>query len=265
MDRPVTARAAAAARPQAGARRLRAWIDTVALVAGILVLWQALYALAGEDALSAPAETVRHLLAMMGEGDFWPHVQETFAAFIQALAIAWTGGLCIGVALGANRLASEVFEPILVALYSIPKVTLYPVILLFFGLGMQAKVAFGAIHGIIPVAIFAMAAVRNIRPIFLKSARAMRLTARQRVTGILIPATIPEIVTGFRIGFALTMLGTLIGEMFASQRGLGFLLIRSIERHDVKTIMAVALLLFAVATLASWLLLRLDKHLHHRA
>jgi NitT/TauT family transport system permease protein len=64
-------------------------------------------------------------------------------------------GLAIGVTLGAHRLTGEVAEPILVALYSIPKVTLYPVILLIFGIGMPAKVAFGAIQGIVPVSLFA--------------------------------------------------------------------------------------------------------------
>ena len=73
-------------------------------------------------------------------------------------------GLLIGVPLGAARFAGEVAEPILVALYSIPKVTLYPVILLIFGIGMPAKVAFGALHGIVPISIFAMNAVRNINP-----------------------------------------------------------------------------------------------------
>ena len=70
-----------------------------------------------------------------------------------------------------------VAEPILVALYSIPKVTLYPVILLIFGIGMPAKVAFGAIHGIfpVPISIFAMNAVRNINPTHLRTARVLRL------------------------------------------------------------------------------------------
>ena len=63
----------------------------------------------------------------------------------------------------------------LVALYSIPKITLYPILLLAFGLGMPAKIAFGAIHGIIPVAIFTLSAVRNLNPIYLKTARVMRL------------------------------------------------------------------------------------------
>ena len=71
-----------------------------------------------------------------------------------ALALAIAGGLAIGLTLGLSRLASEVFEPMLVAIYSIPKITLYPILLLAFGLGISAKVAFGTLHGIIPIALF---------------------------------------------------------------------------------------------------------------
>ena len=67
-------------------------------------------------------------------------------------------------------------EPILVSIYSLPKVTLYPVILLIFGLGLPAKIAFGTMHGIIPIAIFAMNAVRNVAAVHFKTARVMHLS-----------------------------------------------------------------------------------------
>ena len=73
-------------------------------------------------------------------------------------------GLPLGVAVGAHKLARDVVEPMLAALYSIPKITLYPVILLIFGLGLSAKVAFGVIHGIFPIALFAIGAIRNLSP-----------------------------------------------------------------------------------------------------
>ena len=68
------------------------------------------------------------------------------------------------------------FEPVLVALYPIPKVTLYPIVLLAFGLGMPAKIAYGAIHGFVPIALFTINGVRNVRPVFLKTARVLGLT-----------------------------------------------------------------------------------------
>ena len=144
--------------------------------------------------------------------------------------------------LGGHRLSGEVAEPILVGLYSMPKITLYPVILLLFGLGMSAKVAFGALHGIIPVVLFTMNAVRNVNRTYLRAGRAMRLTPSQTAWFVLMPATLPEIFSGLRIGFSLTLLGTMLGELFASQRGLGFLLMTAIDLHDVKTILSIAVL-----------------------
>jgi len=154
---------------------------------------------------------------------------------------------------------------VLVALYSIPKITLYPVILLLFGLGISAKIAFGVIHGIIPVILFTMNAVRNMRPVYLRAARAMRLSAVQTAATIIVPAALPEIVSGFRIGFALTLLGTLIGEMFASQRGIGYMLVKAMETGDTGTVMSLALLLVVLATAASAALLALDRRLRRHA
>lgn len=248
----------------AGNRKAGAALDTLLVILAILAVWQVLHWLAGDVAISSPWATLQRLAELLADPRFWPNVWETLHAFGLALLYALLGGLIIGVVLGGHRLSGEVAEPILVALYSIPKITLYPVILLFFGLGMPAKVAFGTIHGIIPVVIFTMNAVRNIAPVYLRTARSLRMGPLETGWRVLLPATVPEIVSGFRIGFALTLLGTLIGELFASQRGLGFLIIRSMERHDVPTLLAVALLLFVFATLTSWLLLALDRHLHRR-
>jgi NitT/TauT family transport system permease protein len=247
------------------ARRPTTLADTALAIVGILVLWQVASLVVGREVLPGPVATVRKLMAIMADEDFPRHAWETGRAFSTALVVALLGGLAIGLTLGAHRLSGEVAEPILVALYSIPKITLYPVILLLFGLGISAKIAFGVIHGIIPVAIFAMNAVRNVRGVYFRAARAMRLTPLQTAWTIVLPATVPEIVSGFRLGFALTLLGTLIGEMFASQRGIGYMLVKAMETNDVETVMALALLLIALATTASSLLLFVDRKLHERA
>jgi NitT/TauT family transport system permease protein len=235
------------------------------LTVTLLVVWQLLHQWAGDTALTAPLPTLEHLWQMIGQKRFLPHVRETGLAFLQALAISWAGGVGIGVLLGGHKLSGEVAEPILVGIYSLPKITLYPVILLLFGLGMSAKVAFGALHGIIPVALFTMNAVRNVNRTYLRAGRAMRLTPAQMGWHILIPATLPEIFTGLRIGFSLTLLGTMLGELFASQRGLGFLLMTAIDLNDVATILAIAVLISLFAVAANSILLAIDKRLHRGA
>ena len=108
--------------------------------------------------------------------------------------------------------------------------TLYPVVLLIFGIGMPAKVAFGAIHGIVPISIFALGAVRDSTRLHRCGARDAAV-ALQIFFRVLIPAALPEIFTGIRIGFSLALIGTLLGEMFGSQRGIGHLLMQAISLH----------------------------------
>jgi NitT/TauT family transport system permease protein len=234
------------------------------LIVLMLIGWQALYWLVGEVALRSPAETLAYTGRLLAGDMIWPHLAETAKAFLAALVIAVAGGLAIGFALGFSRLAGEVFEPVLVAFYSIPKITLYPILLLMFGLGISAKIAFGAIHGIIPVALFTINAVRNVRPVLIKAGRVQGLDNFEMVRLILFPAALPEIFTGLRIGFALTLVGTLLGEMFASQRGLGFLLMNAIGLHNIDLIMAITLLLVIVAATISSVLLFYDRRLHQR-
>ncbi len=243
---------------------LPAALDKLWLLAALLVGWHVLALVVGSEVLTTPLATVQRLGELMAEPSFASHARETGTAFVMALLIAWAGGLGLGVLLGAHRLSGEVAEPLLVGLYSIPKITLYPVVLLLFGLGMSAKVAFGTLHGIIPVILFTMNAVRSIPQVYLRAGRAMRLTPLQMFSGVLVPASLPEIVTGLRLGFSLTLLGTLIGEMFASQRGIGYLLIKAMESNHSDVIIALALLLVVLATAASAVLLALERRVHGR-
>jgi NitT/TauT family transport system permease protein len=209
--------------------------------------------------------TFAYAAELLSRASFWKHVGATMAAFAMALAISAIGGVALGLVLGMRRFAGEVTEPILSSFYTIPKVTLYPVMLLIFGLGMSAKVAFGVIHGIIPVMLFTIAGVKNIEPVLLRTARVLRLSPAQTALSVLAPAVTPEIITGLRVGFALTLLGVLIGEMFASQRGLGFLIINGIEVHDVRMMTTVTLIVVVFAVAANSLMLALDRHAHRFA
>jgi NitT/TauT family transport system permease protein len=242
----------------------RSWRGPVLMVVGLLVIWQVLYWIVGEVALRSPAQTIRYTAELLARPAFWPHIIESAKAFAAAIAIAVSLGMTIGLLLGFSRLTGQVFEPMLVALYSVPKVTLYPILLLTFGLGISAKIAFGALHGFIPIALFTINAVRNVRPILIKTGRALNYNTGEMVWGILIPAALPEIFSGIRIGLSLTLIGTLLGEMFASQRGLGYMLMNAIGLHNVDVIMAITLLLTVFAAAVSAILLSIDRRLHRR-
>jgi NitT/TauT family transport system permease protein len=170
----------------------------------------------------------------------------------------------IGLLTGLSATATETVEPLLLAANSIPKIALYPVVILLFGIGMPAKVAFGAIHGAIPVAIFTMNACRTIPAVLIRTADVMRLSRADRIRRVLLPAALPDIVTGIRLGFSLTLIGTILGEMFGSQSGLGYLLMTAIGLQNTQMIMAVTLLLIVFAASVSTALLAWEQRLRAR-
>ncbi|WP_038365993.1 ABC transporter permease subunit [Bosea sp. UNC402CLCol] len=229
-----------------------------------LLLWQTLHLLVGASSLASPFQTVVKLGSLLATAEFWQNVAETMRAFAAAFLISLVGGIALGILLGVRRLAGNVAEPILVNLYSIPKVVLYPLVLLCFGLGISAKIAFGVMHGLIPITLFSMNAIRQMKPVYRRTAQVLRLTSAQSAFTVILPAILPEVISGVRLGFSLTLLGVLIGEMFASQRGLGFMLISAINIGQIDTIMAVALLLTIVAVTCNSLLLLLNRRMGYR-
>ena len=244
---------------------MRRFGGTAVVILACIAIWQSLYLYVGDSALASPLQTVEKLSVLLRNGDFWTHVTETGRAFVLALSIAVLGGISLGVILGLGRLAGDVAEPILVTLYSIPKIVLYPLVLLCFGLGMSAKVAFGVMHGLIPITLFSMNAIRQMKPVYRRTSQVLRLTTLQTALTVIVPAILPEIISGVRLGFSLTLLGVLIGEMFASQRGLGFLLTSAINLGQIDTIMAIALLLTIFAIACNALMTMFDRHPTHRS
>jgi len=238
--------------------------DLLAIVLVLLLMWEGLHVVVGETALPGPVPTLSYLARLVTTARFADNAAATATAFAFALMLAYGIGLAIGVWMGAHRLSGAVGEPILVALYSLPKITLYPVVLLIFGLGISGKTAFGALHGILPVALLTMAAIRNISPVYLKTAQSMRLSSWQTVMMVLFPATLPEVVSGLRIGLTVTLLGVLLAEMFASKQGLGFLIMNAMSLLQTEEMIAVAVLLFAFAALTNALLLWIEHRLHRR-
>lgn len=238
--------------------------NSLVLIAVLVALWQGLYWWVGDVALASPLATLSYTAKLVASESFDTHLYDTLRAFAIAYALSVVIGLLVGFWLGFDRLSGDTLEPMIVAVYAVPKLTLYPILLLAFGLGLSAKVAFGVLHGVIPIILFTLSAVHNTKPILIKTGHVLKLSRSQMVRWILFPAAIPEIFTGLRVGFALTLIGSLLAEMFASQRGLGYLLMNGIGLHNVELIMAVTFIIVVFAGTISSLLLYVDHRLHRK-
>src|SRR4029077_13619113 len=244
-------------------RRVRAF-DTFLLVLTVLALWQVIGSWTKGVAVSPPLQTLVYLFGLLRTWMFWDHAAATLEAFALAFILSALIGLALGLIFGLRRFAGEVAEPILAGFYTIPKGTLYPVVLLIFGLGMSAKVAFGVMHGLVPMTLFTLGAVRGLPPVLIRTAKVLRLSPSRTMLWVLLPACLPDVINGLRISFSLTMLGVLIGEMFSSQRGLGFLLVNGMAQHNVPLSTAVVLIIVVVSIAGNMLMLRLGRRTSHR-
>lgn len=242
---------------------MKSVLGPAAVLVVLLLAWEALHLAVANTGLPSPLATLMQLVVLFGEAEFWAHAGQTAQAFAAAVVLSTVGGIALGILLGMNRTAGTVSEPILVNLYSLPKVTLYPVVLLIFGLGISARIAFGIMHGMIPLTLFTMNAILQMKPVYRRSAAVMGLTPWQTSVTVVLPAILPEVITGARLGVSLCLLGVLIGEMFASRNGLGYMVMHAMERGDMPTVLAVALLLAIVALLVNAALLALDRAWRH--
>ena len=213
----------------------------------LLLLWALLHHIYGAEALASPVTTAERLLDLLSGARLWPHAAVTFSVWLFAFALAALVGIAAGVLLALNRIAGQVIEPFVAALASLPKVTLYPMVLLIFGLGVSSKLVFGFLHGVLPILLFTIGAVRHLPLIQLKSARAMSLSRSATVRYLILPSVLPSILSGLKLGASLTLLGVLIGEMFGAQKGLGFLLMNAMELNDTANLSALSVLLLMVA------------------
>ncbi|MCO5089631.1 ABC transporter permease [Bosea sp. (in: a-proteobacteria)] len=260
---PPSVRTPSFARLRVGGVAQRA-LDSLILVVALIVIWQLLYDLVGNVALSSPLTTIRGAGSLLASGEFWFHTASTFKAFLLAMAIAVAGGVLIGIVLGSKQILREAYEPILVSFYTVPKVSFFPIILLLFGIGLAAQVAFGVIHGIVPTAIFTINAVKNVKPVLFKTANVLRLTAFQKWMLVVVPSVLPQVFTGIRIGVSLTFIGTILSEMFGSHRGLGYMLMQAIGINNGDLIMSLTLIITVWAIVLNSVLLFIDGKLHNR-
>jgi NitT/TauT family transport system permease protein len=226
---------------------MRIYADRAVAFFLALGLWYQLSLSYGTDAVAAPAATFQRLVMLISTGFIGPHLNFTLSSWVISVLLAGVVGMSLGLLLGLHRTSGLVFEPLIIAVSSLPKVTLYPMVLLICGLGQSSKIAFGFIHGVLPIMLFTLGAAREIPVHYVKTARTLGLNRVATLRRVMLPAMASGIVSGMRLGASLALLGVIIGEMFGAQRGLGFLLMNAIDINDTAQMAAVALILIFLA------------------
>jgi NitT/TauT family transport system permease protein len=220
----------------------------LALGLGLLLAWQgASGRLIDNFFISNPLDVAARLYRWTADGSIFLHVGATVYATAMGFVIGSVGGAILGVWLGVSPFASRLLSPYLNALNALPKVALAPLFVLWFGLGIESKIALAAVLVLFLVFLNTFAGVREVDQDLIDGARLMRATRAQVIRKVIIPSAMSWMFAGLKIAMPYALIGAVLGEMIAANRGLGYLVQFSGSQFDTAGVFAV---LFVIALLA---------------
>ena len=203
---------------------MRVRVLQLVTVLAALVSWEVVARAGWVDPLFVPAPSaVARALLRIG-GTAFAGLGDTLGKTAVAYALSVTLGVAAGVVVGSVRLLRDVLSPYVIALYGIPKILVLPWIVLLLGYGTTPAVFYGAIHGLFPIMVLVMGAVRDVDRTLVTVARSFGATTWQLYWKVLLPAIVPSVLAGMRLGIVFCLLGVLVVEMFAGVRGMGYVM-----------------------------------------
>ena len=233
-------------------RRLPPAVARLGFVFCVLLLWEGFARLTGVSRilLAPPSDIlwqmVRIVAAASSVPDFYLNAGITIAEVLVAYAITATLGVALGVLFASSKIVGDAFEPILLVLYAIPKIILYPLIVLILGIGMVPKIVFGSLVGIFVVVFNTTAGLRQIEPLYVSLARSVGYGRWRIFLKVELPAAAPTILAGLRLGLGYTIIGVLTGELLVVNQGLGFLINWASVNYFTPQLFALILLTLAI-------------------
>ena len=234
-----------------------------ASLAALVALWEVAGRLAWIDPLfvPVPSAVARALRVIVPEaaGLLGETLGKTLVAYLLAVGI----GVGCGLLIGGVRYLHDVLSPFLVALYALPKILVLPWILLTFGLGMTPAVVYGVLQGFFPICLLVAGGVRDIDRMPLRVAHSMGATSWQLYRKVVLPAVLPAVLAGMRLGIVFCLLGVLVVEMFGGIRGMGFLLVSLANAFRAPELFAATALVSLLSIGVVLALERLNRRLGH--
>jgi NitT/TauT family transport system permease protein len=203
-----------------------AGLSIVAALVGFLAIWQVVVLVSGFPPfiLPAPAAVFGRWISALSAGTITPHLVATLQEVVLGFAVGAGAALVAGYGLARSALVERLLSPYLVAAQATPILALAPLIALWFGPGLLGKVVICALIVFFPVAVATMVGIRSVDAGLLELGRSLRATPRQMLTTLEIPAALPSILGGMRVGVTLAVVGAIVGEWAGAERGLGVLI-----------------------------------------
>ena len=251
----------------AGIHRARerrvAFIIRMVLIVTLLILWE--LSAAGDVKLSFyisyPSEIFWDFIMFAKSGDMWINVRYTLTEAYLGLFYGTVLGIFFGVIFNQIPILGRIFTPVISGMQSIPQLTLAPLYILWFGLGLASKVFLSTLMVFFNVFFSTYNAIKNIDQHLIETAVLLGASKTQILWHIVIPSSMPWIMSGIRIGSSVCMIGAIIGEYIGSSHGIGWMITYATSYFQICRVMSCIIILLVVGLSVTALLERLERYL----
>ena len=213
-------------RPGRGSYARNVVLPVVIAAVAFVAAWKAVVVIGHFPTfiLPSPEIVAARLVDAWLDGTMTPHVLATLSEIGWGLLVGASLGVVIGYLLARSPLAERLLSPYLVAAQATPILALAPLLVLWLGTGLAAKVVICALIVFFPVVVATIVGIRSVDSRLLELGRSLRATRWQVVRHLEIPAALPQILGGMRVGATLAVIGAIVGEWAGADRGLGYLI-----------------------------------------
>jgi NitT/TauT family transport system permease protein len=227
-------------------RALIARLAPLAACLGLLALWQVAALAVGSDSFPTAVEAIRAVPSILLDKEALINILASLRRMAIGFGAAVLVSIPLGLMMGRSRAVASFFNPLLMVIYPVPKAALMPIIMLWLGVGDLAKTLVIFLGVSLPVIYHSFEGARAVEEKMLWSGAAMGLSAAERMTRIVLPAALPEILTGCRTGLVLALITMVTSEMIARQSGAGNILFNALDMGEYETVFAMIIIIGAM-------------------
>lgn len=236
------------------------WIGRLVFVVVLLVAWELCAGrLFDITFTSRPPDVVHRLIEWHRDGILWSNTWVTLQEVILGFALGAGSGAVTGFVLASLPTFYRVVDPFVVALYSLPKVALAPLFIVWFGIGIQMKVLLAAVTVFFLVFLNTAVGVREVDRGLIDAVRLMGGRRREVVWKVVLPASMTGLLTGLKVAVPYSLIGAVIGELVASNRGLGYLISDAAANFDTAGVFATLVVLGTIAAILNLIVGLVDR------
>ena len=213
---------------------------------GLLAAWQVASLVLKNDSVPTAVEAIRAIPDILGDKESLINILASLRRMALGFCVAVLVSIPLGLLMGRSRSVAAFFNPLLMVIYPVPKAALMPIIMLWLGVGDVTKTLVIFLGVSLPVIYHSFEGAKAVEEKMLWSGAAMGLSRSQRLVRIVLPAALPEILTGCRTGLVLALITMITSEMIARQSGAGNILFNALDMGQYETVFAMIIIVGAM-------------------